>query len=76
MITEEKRERMYSTRDVAKLLQIRPDALSRALWCGRLDPPQKNSSGDYVWTLHDVQRASWALFHRAYEPKQQGGTNE
>lgn len=62
----------YNTKQVAGFLAIRPDSLSRAVWLGRVDPPEKSPSGDYLWTIDDIQRASWALLHRAYIPL---GTN-
>ena len=61
--------KFYSTRDVAKILGIRPDNLSRIIWLGRLDPPTKSPSGDFLWTERDIERASWVLLHRAYEPE-------
>jgi len=56
-----------STRQAAKTLGIRPDALARAVWIGRLDAPEKSPSGDYLWTADDINRASWVLLHKAYE---------
>jgi hypothetical protein len=58
----------FNTRQVAKILGVRPDNLSRALWAGRVDPPQKSPSGHFLWTNEDIARASWVLNHRAYEP--------
>ena len=55
-----------STRQAAKTLGIRPDALARAVWIGRLDPPEKSPSGDFLWTQQDIDRASWVLLHRSY----------
>jgi hypothetical protein len=59
----------YGTKDVARTLGIRPDALTRAIWVGRLDPPTKSPSGSFLWTEQDIERASWVLLHRAYEPQ-------
>jgi|GEM_PF-1476069 len=59
---------LYSTRQVAAMLEIRPDALSRAIWVNRIHSPQKSPSGDFLWTDADIQHASWVLLHRAYEP--------
>jgi hypothetical protein len=60
-------EGFYSTNQVARILKIKPDTLSKAIWQGRLDPPMKSPSGCFLWTEQDLQRASWALLHRAYE---------
>lgn len=57
-----------STRQVAKLLGITPACLTKALWDGRVDPPQKAPSGSYLWTLRDIEKASWALRRRAFKP--------
>jgi DNA-binding transcriptional MerR regulator len=59
----------YNTRQAAKILGIRPDNLSRAVWLGRLDPPTKSPSGNYLWTEQDIERASWVLLHKAYTPQ-------
>jgi hypothetical protein len=64
----------YSTKQVAKILGVRPDKLSRAVWIGQIDTPEKSPSGDYLWSELNIQRASWVLLHRAYEPK--GASND
>ena len=57
-----------STREVATILKVNPSRLSRAVWDGRVDPPQKSPSGNFLWTYEDINRASWALLHKAFEP--------
>ncbi len=59
-----------STRQVAKLLGISVSLLTKAVWCGRVDPPQKSPSGNFLWTLTDIERASWVLHHRAFDNRQ------
>ncbi len=66
-------EQFFSTRQVALLLGIKPDLLQRAIWQTRVDAPMKGPSGQYLWTMDDIQHASWALLHRAYEPKEETG---
>lgn len=61
-------ETYYSTRQVSKCLGVRPDMLQKAIWQGRLDAPEKSPSGNYLWTTEDINRASWQLLHKAYEP--------
>ena len=61
----------WSTREVAKKLGLNPNTLTRAVWDGRVNAPEKSPSGNYLWTELDVERASWALLHRAFE-KQKG----
>lgn len=61
-------ESFYSTPQVAALLGIKPDTLQKAIWQGRVKPPDKDPSGQYLWTLQDIERASWVLLHRAYKP--------
>jgi hypothetical protein len=58
----------YSTRQVARLLGLKPDILQKAVWLGRIDPPAKSPSGHFLWTELDIERASWVLLHKAYEP--------
>ena len=53
----------YSTRQVARFLNIKPDALQKAIWQGRIKPPLKSPSGNYLWTIKDVESAAWVL-HR------------
>ena len=60
----------HSTRTVAKMLGIRPDALQKAIWLGRVPEPAKGPGGAFLWAEEDIQRASWALLHRAYEPEE------
>lgn len=55
-----------STRAVARKLGIKPSALSRAVWDGRITPPQKGPSGAYLWTDADIQRAARA-FGKSYK---------
>lgn len=62
----------YSTRQVALLLKVTPARLTKALWDGRIDPPKKAPNGAFLWTSKDIDRASWQLLKRAYEP-QKGG---
>jgi len=53
-----------STRDVAKLIQVTPSALSRAAWERRFTPPAKSPSGGFLWTLEDAQNACLVMRHR------------
>ena len=57
----------YSTRQVAKLLGIKPDTLQKAIWTGRATPPEKSPSGQYLWVKADIERISWALLHRSLD---------
>ena len=58
----------YSTRQVAGLLHIKPDTLSKAIWQGRVKSPQKSPSGQFLWTKSNIEHASWVLLHKSYEP--------
>ncbi len=52
----------YSTRQVALIiLKVKPDTLQKAIWQGRVNQPSKGPSGQYLWTIHDVESAAWAL---------------
>lgn len=60
----------YGTKEVATMLGIRPQTISTAIWNNRIEPPQKSPSGQYLWTIDDIQRLSWALLHKGYTPKE------
>jgi len=62
-----------NTRQAADQFGIKPTRLAKAVWDGRVDPPAKSPSGTYLWTLRDIERASWALLRRAYEPAEVAG---
>ena len=57
--------RYRSTRHVARILGVSVSLLAKAAWCGRVSPPAKSPSGQFLWTTEDVERASWALLHRS-----------
>ena len=46
-----------STREVAKLLGLKPGTFAHAIWEGRVRAPAKSPSGAYLWTDDDVQCA-------------------
>ena len=56
---------MLGTKQVAALLGVRPNTISRAIWEERLAPPAKGPGGCFVWGRSDVERASWVLRHRS-----------
>lgn len=61
--------RFLSTLQVSRLLGISISKLQRACWLGRIDPlPQKTPAGNFLWNIEDVNRASWVLCRRAFEP--------
>jgi hypothetical protein len=49
------------SRAVAQALGVPYHRLFELLRSGKLTPPAKDSSGDYVWTSEDVERARLAL---------------
>jgi len=59
--------KLYSTRQVAGMLGVSVNALSRACWEGRVSPPGKSPSGAFLWARNDIERASWAMLHRSIE---------
>jgi len=54
-----------STPQAAKTIGIKPSALARAVWDGRVNPPQKSPAGNYLWTARDIEHASWVLCGRS-----------
>jgi len=61
-----------STRQAARLLGMSPSRLAKAVWDGRIDPPRKSPSGNFLWTHKDIERAAWALLHRPLENEEGG----
>lgn len=55
----------HSTRQVARLLKVSVSLLTKAVWSGRVNPPQKSPSGNFLWTPRDVEHASWVLLGRS-----------
>ena len=54
-------EKYYSTKEVAKLLKIKTDTLSKAIWQGRIEQSAKSPSNSFLWTIADIEKAAWAL---------------
>lgn len=67
-------ETYYGTKNVAEKLGLKPQTLNMAIWQGRVTPPAKGPAGNFLWTDEDINRASWALLHRAYEPKKEAAS--
>ena len=63
---------VYNTRDVARLLDVSVARLTKAIWYGRVDPPPKSPSGTYLWTVEDIDRASWQLLSRPFKLGEHG----
>ena len=61
--------RFLSTLQVSRLLGISISRIQRACWLERIDPlPQKTPAGNFLWTVEDINRASWVLCRQAFEP--------
>jgi hypothetical protein len=54
-------EKVYSTRQAAGILQIKPDLLQKGIWQGKVTPPAKGPSGNYLWTVRDIEAAAWVM---------------
>ncbi|MHC4172110.1 MAG: hypothetical protein ACYTBX_15015 [Planctomycetota bacterium] len=55
----------YSSLQVAKMLNIHPSRLSRAVWIGKIEQPAKSpGKGVFLWTRDDINRASLVLRKR------------
>jgi len=50
--------RFLSTREVARLLGMKPGTLSMAVWDGRIAEPERGPGDSFLWTDADVQRAA------------------
>ncbi len=53
-----------STRQVARILGVSASLLTKAVGAGRVDPPPKSPSGNYLWTLSDLERVSQVLVRK------------
>ena len=62
-------EQIYNTPQAAKLLGVKPSVLQRAVWDGKIHRPEKSPSGNYVWKVADLERASWVLRRRSLMPE-------
>jgi DNA-binding transcriptional MerR regulator len=68
----------FKTKAVADLLGITYHRLFELIRSNKIPSPQKDSSGDYVWTEQDIERARHALAARR-RPQQEvveGAINE
>jgi hypothetical protein len=55
-----------STRQVARLLGVSVSLITKAVWCGRVDPPQKSPAGNFLWTEADIEHASCILLRKPH----------
>ena len=68
---------MYkSTKQVGEILGVPPSRISRAVWEGRLNAPQRGPSGAFLWTTEDILRAGWILLRRDVSDLLEELTNE
>jgi len=56
-------DRGVNTRVAAELLGIRPPALQRAVWDGRLDVPRRFGRS-FMWTTRELEQASWIFWRK------------
>jgi hypothetical protein len=59
--------KVLNTPQTAKLLGISIGRLSRAIWDNRINAPQKGPANAYLWTLKDIEHASWVLLGRGLD---------
>ena len=56
----------FGTKDAARQLGVTPDRLQRAVWSGRVDEPLRGPGNVFLWTVKDLERASWRLLGRPF----------
>jgi len=56
-----KMQNFYSTKQAAGILELKPDALSKAVWQDRVTAPPKSPSGNYLWNIAHIEAAAWAM---------------
>lgn len=54
------------TKMAARILGVPIHRLQQAAWLEKFPPPAKMNGG-FIWTLEDLQRASWILLGRALD---------
>jgi hypothetical protein len=59
--------RRLKTIEVARLLKVHYSAFADAIRGGRLEPPEKSPSGDYLWDEKSIARAR--LCFADYKPR-------
>lgn len=57
-----------STRQVAAILDVRPNRLQLAIWDGRIPAPIKGPGNAFLWTDSDIESASRILLQKPYLP--------
>jgi DNA-binding transcriptional MerR regulator len=60
---------LFKTKAVADLIGITYHRLFELIRSNKIPPPQKDSSGDYVWCEQDIERARQALAARRRPPQ-------
>ena len=54
--------KLFSTRQVSKMLNVNIGMLSREVWLEKFPPPEKSPSGHYLWTEADIRSAAKYFF--------------
>lgn len=49
------------TKDVAKIIGVKPGTLLTAVWSGRIPDPQRGPGNVFLWTDADIDRAKKAF---------------
>lgn len=52
------------TREIAKLVGVKPGRILSAIWQGRIDAPQQDGSSRYLWKLSDVEKLKAVFKHK------------
>lgn len=45
-----------STREMAKMINVKPGRILTAIWAGRLETPERDSGNRYIWRMEDAAR--------------------
>lgn len=54
-----------TTRDVARMLGVAVGTLGKAVWEGRIEAPVRGPGRCYLWTIGDIENASFVLRGRS-----------
>jgi hypothetical protein len=66
---ERQNMKTVTTKQLAKLLGVRPGAVHSAIYNGRIKPPAINKSGEYHWSEKDVQAVSLIMTGKPFNEK-------
>lgn len=53
-------ENVYTTKEAARALGMKPASLVSAIWNDQVNPPKKHGRA-YLWIMTDIESAAWKM---------------